>query len=145
MGPPKGFRPGEFRRVADFAEAHLEDALSLEAWAGVLGMPTPEFTRRFRATTGYPPFAWFMQRRIERAKELLRLGRTSIGEVAFRVGFCSQSHFTDAFRRRVGTSPARWVATAVARSGQPKPSERKSRRALITQNQNIEPAIVGAR
>jgi AraC-like DNA-binding protein len=29
-------------------------------------------------------------------------------EVAFDAGFCSQSHFTEAFKQRVGMSPGRW-------------------------------------
>ena len=104
----KGFHPGEFRRAVDFAEARLLKTLKLATWANVLQMPTPEFTRRFRATTGTSPYAWFMQRRIDRARELLRATNTPLCDVALRVGFCSQSHFTDAFRRVVGVSPARW-------------------------------------
>ena len=106
--PTKGLLPGEFRRVVDFAEAHLQDTLKLDAWAEVLNMSAPEFTRRFRVTTGASPYAWFMRRRIDRAKELLRATPEAIGYIAFSVGFCSQSHFTDAFSRQVGTSPARW-------------------------------------
>lgn len=104
----KGLEPGELRRVVDFAEAHLEGTLSLKAWAAVLEMSTPEFTRRFRAATGSSPYAWFMQRRIDRSKELLRCRQIPLCDVALSVGFSSQSHFTEAFRRREGTSPARW-------------------------------------
>ncbi len=107
-GNTKGFHPREFRRVADFAEARLRGTLKLASWADVLQMPTPEFTRRFRATTGTSPYAWFMQRRIDRARELLRATKIPLCDVALSVGFCSQSHFTDAFRRVVGVSPARW-------------------------------------
>ena len=47
---------------------------------------------------------------IERAKEMLLRTDLATVEVALKVGFCSQSHFTEAFRRRVGQSPARWRA-----------------------------------
>jgi AraC family transcriptional regulator len=50
-----------------------------------------------------------MQRRIERAKELLRsTPAPSLCDISIALGFSSQSHFTEAFRRRVGTSPAHW-------------------------------------
>jgi AraC family transcriptional regulator len=105
----KGLRADEFRRVVDFAEAHLETTLNLQSWAAVLGMPSSEFTRRFRVATGTSPYAWFMQRRIERAKELLRsTSALSLCDISIVLGFSSQSHFTEAFRQRVGTSPAHW-------------------------------------
>lgn len=107
-GETKALAPDEFQRVIDFAEAQLEDTLCLKEWAAVLEMSTPAFTRRFRATTGSSPYAWFMQRRLDRSKELLRSTKRTLCDVALSIGFCSQSHFTEAFRRREGTSPARW-------------------------------------
>lgn len=104
----KGFNSKEFARLAEYTDAKMEEALRLEAWAALLDMPVPEFTRRFRETAGASPYAWFMERRIERAKHLLRSSRKSVCEVALTVGFSSQSHFTEAFRLRVGASPARW-------------------------------------
>lgn len=98
----------EFQKATEFAEAAMEKPLRLETWAGVLGMPPSEFERRFRATVGCSPYAWFMDRRIDRAKELLHASDVPLCEVAFSVGFANQSHFTEAFRRRVGISPARW-------------------------------------
>jgi AraC family transcriptional regulator len=49
-----------------------------------------------------------MQRRIEKAKELLISTNTPIAELAMATGFSDQSHLTMAFRRAVGQSPARY-------------------------------------
>jgi AraC family transcriptional regulator len=100
----------EFDRCCQYADAMMETKLCLVTWAGLFGMATTEFTKSFRQRTRQSPYAWFMNRRIERAKTLLQHRKTSLAEVAFSVGFCSQSHFTEAFRRRVGCSPARWRA-----------------------------------
>ncbi len=98
----------EVRQATDFADANMEDPLTLESWAEELRMPVDEFRRRFRQTIGVAPYAWYMERRIERAKVLLAKSPESLAQIALLVGFSSQSHFTEAFRHRVGTPPARW-------------------------------------
>jgi len=45
---------------------------------------------------------------VERAQELLREGRTALADIATRVGFETQSHFTSVFRRVVGLTPKRY-------------------------------------
>jgi len=45
-------------------------------------------------------------RRLQRAEILLK-GDASLSEIALAVGFASQSHFTEAFRRRTGRTPSR--------------------------------------
>ena len=96
------------QKAAEFADASMGGPLSLESWAGALDLSASEFARRFRATTGCSPYGWFMGRRINHAKQLLRETAWPLYDVAFRVGFANQSHFTEAFRRRVGVPPSRW-------------------------------------
>jgi AraC-like DNA-binding protein len=104
----------QFDRCCQYADAMMEKKLCLGPWASVFNMTTTEFTKSFRQRTHESPYAWFLNRRIERAKTLLQDRKAKLTEVAFSVGFCSQSHFTEAFRRRVGCSPARWRAEACA-------------------------------
>ena len=104
----------ELRRAFAFADASMAGVLAtgqpltLETWAGALRLPVAEFRQRFRAATGSMPYAWYLHRRIERAKEMLVSSRESLTEIAVSVGFSSQSHFTEAFRRLEGVPPARW-------------------------------------
>jgi AraC-like DNA-binding protein len=98
----------EFQRSVAFADSMLNKKLALDQWAAAVNMEKTEFARRFRERTKQAPYAWFLGRRIERAKELLAERKLSIIEVALKAGFGSQSHFTEAFRRHVGSSPARW-------------------------------------
>lgn len=110
-GAPAGkrsFAPAEMQRIADFAEDRLGGPLGLSEWSAAFGLPAPEFARRFRATTGSAPYTYFLRRRIDRAQELLSNTDAPLVEIALQVGFCSQSHFTEAFRRATGVAPGQW-------------------------------------
>ncbi|WGF87954.1 helix-turn-helix domain-containing protein [Marinivivus vitaminiproducens] len=109
--PPATARPAALsgaalRRVRDYVEAHLDQDLSLATLAAVAGMPVDRFARRFRAATGQAPYAYVLERRVRRGERLLAEPEGDIATIALRLGFSSQSHFTSAFRRRVGTTPA---------------------------------------
>lgn len=64
------------------------------------------FTRRFRAHAGMSPYAFISGKRIERAKRALRRSSLSIEEIALANGFGSLAHFSNTFRRVVGSTPS---------------------------------------
>lgn len=63
------------------------------------------FLRLFRDTFETTPHQYLIQRRIEKAKELLRSRGLSVTEVCFEVGFQSLGSFSSLFRRCVGHAP----------------------------------------
>jgi AraC family transcriptional regulator len=98
------------RAALDYIESQLCGDLSLEAIAEAANLSTFRFARGFRRALGQPPNQYVIGRRIESAKQLLRITSDSIGEVARRAGFASQSHFTAVFSRRCGMLPQRFRA-----------------------------------
>ncbi len=91
--------------VEDFIEAHLSNSLSLEDLARACGLSSSYFARRFKSSAGMPPHQYLIQKRVERAKRLLR-GTMPIVEVALECGFSHQEHLTNVFRRFTGQTPA---------------------------------------
>jgi AraC-like DNA-binding protein len=63
------------------------------------------FLRLFRDEFATTPHQYLIQRRIERAKELLRSRGLSVTDVCFEVGFQSLGSFSSLFRRCVGHAP----------------------------------------
>ena len=88
-----------FGRVRDYIDAHLNSDISLSELAAAADMAVDSFARRFKATTGFAPYAYVIEERIRRAETLLRETDLPIGTIAFRLGFSSQSHLTSTFRR----------------------------------------------
>jgi AraC family transcriptional regulator len=68
------------------------------------------FCRRFRHKMGVSPNRYITRRRIERARHLLPSTELPIGEIAFQVGYSNVSHFTNVFKREIGTTPGRFKA-----------------------------------
>lgn len=92
-------------RVKEYVEANLQGALRLQDLATEAGYSPFYFARAFKATTGVSPHQYVLERRVERAKLLLRAQQLSLAQVAIQCGFSSQSHFSSQFRARVGVTP----------------------------------------
>jgi AraC family transcriptional regulator len=63
------------------------------------------FLRLFRDSSGLTPHQYLVYRRVEMAKSMLLRDDLSVAEVAQRLGFADQSHFTRHFRRLTGAPP----------------------------------------
>jgi AraC-like DNA-binding protein len=70
------------------------------------------FFERFSRTVGIPPMEYLLAWRMALAKSLLRRNRSSIADVAARIGYSSASTFSVAFTRNVGLPPARYAREA---------------------------------
>ena len=96
------------KRVMEYVNAHLDEALSLADLAAVAGLSRMHFAAQFRAATGYRPHEYLLYQRIERAKSMLSGTDMPLAQVALSVGFQAQPHFSTVFKRIMGESPARW-------------------------------------
>jgi AraC-like DNA-binding protein len=97
------------RRVREYIEDRFDRDVTLTELAGVAGLSPFHLARVFRAEVGLPPHAYLESVRVREAQQLIR-GGESLADVAHRVGFADQSHFTHRFRRLVGVTPGRYAA-----------------------------------
>lgn len=98
------------RRVLDHIEANLGAELGLAELADVACLHPCHLSKSFKAAVGVGPQRYVARRRVERAKELLARTALPLVAIAQDLGFGDQSHFTNVFRREVGTTPARFRA-----------------------------------
>jgi len=106
----KGLSPDRLHRVRDYVEAHLDDDLSLTVLADIACLSPYHFSRSFKEAAGVGPQRYVIQRRLERAKTLLRRTREPLARIAQEAGFADQSHLNSIFRREMGVTPGRFRA-----------------------------------
>lgn len=96
------------RRVTEYLHDHLANPVTLHDLASAAGIGRYELIRAFHRAHGLTPYAYLIQMRIERARQLLARGARPIN-VAQATGFADQSHLTRMFRRLTGVTPARYA------------------------------------
>lgn len=85
----------------------LSDRLSIGDVALALALSKSYFVRSFTNTVGVAPYNWLVEQRLDQARHLLTRTTMPLAQIALECGFSDQSHFTNAFNRRVGTTPSR--------------------------------------
>lgn len=96
------------RKACRFIEERYADGISLTELAGHVSLSPYYLLRVFRAQVGMPPYAYLESFRIRQAQRLIEAGRP-LAEVAFEVGFSSQSHLTRRFKQFIGVTPGRYA------------------------------------
>jgi transcriptional regulator GlxA family with amidase domain len=105
-GQPISGAPGVIPEI-EFINENLdqEETVALAAVADAVQMSYSHFSRAFKQSMGVTAIDYMIEQRIARTKKLLSETDLPIADIALRVGFASQSHFTTTFRRLVWTTP----------------------------------------
>jgi AraC family transcriptional regulator len=111
--------PKRLKRVLDFIEARIAAEISLDDLAAEACLSPFHFSRMFRAATGLSPHRYVTERRIEAAKEKLRLAQSSLVDIALDTGFGSQSNFIRVFRKMTGVTPGQYRALVTSQQYPP--------------------------
>lgn len=93
-------------RVLEYIDANLNRDIHLDELANIAALSSFHFARLFKVSTGSSPHQYMLQRRVDRAKELLRNPGLSLSQISLETGFSDQSHLTNVFRRSLGVTPS---------------------------------------
>ena len=105
-----GLSPTQVRRVRALVGEDLAAPLTLQDLAAAAGVSRAHFARGFQRATGVSPHRYVTDCRLAYTRTLLASSDLSVAEIAHAVGFSSQSHFTQIFRRHVGVTPTAYRA-----------------------------------
>lgn len=100
-------------RALEELHADIARAWTVADLAAVAGMSRAAFAAEFSRRVGQPPLAYLRSWRLTLARTRLLQGEATVADVAYAVGYQSQSAFSQAFLRTFGVSPS---ADARARS-----------------------------
>ena len=94
-----------------WAQAHLDQPLTVRDLAGHAGLSTRQLARRMHAELRAGPLEWLHQQRIARAQELLERTDASVEQIAASCGMGTAATLRRHFRRAVGVTPTSYRET----------------------------------
>jgi AraC family transcriptional regulator len=103
-----GLAPWQLARATEALSDRLNEEPSLDEIAALVRLSKFHFLRAFRMSTGLPPHRYLMNLRVARARQLLETTDLSVTEIAGEVGYDDPGYLARLFRRRFGTTPARY-------------------------------------
>lgn len=93
------------RDFFEFVEENSMSAWPVTQYAKALGIPVRKLNVMFYEKFGVSAKNWLLERRLQRARELLLLTSMKVTDIAQECGFNSHAHFSVSFRRRYEASP----------------------------------------
>ncbi len=102
-----GVRHPKLSRVVQKMETNIEEPISPSILAKDVGMSTRQLERLFRRYLNRSPKRYYMELRLQKARNLLMQTDMSIINIALACGFASPSHFSKCYRAHYDTTPYR--------------------------------------
>ena len=92
-------------QAMELMQAHIEDIVSIDDLARLVGITRRQLERLFEKYLDATPSGFYMQLRLERARELLQQTGMGVTAVAVACGFSSASYFSRSYRAHFDISP----------------------------------------
>ena len=104
--PPTGGLPkSRLGQMLEFIDTNLERDMHLDELAGAASLSPFHFAKLFKQSTGASPHQYLMQRRLERAKDLLKHSGMTLGEISVEAGFLTKAISPMSFEGLWGLPP----------------------------------------
>ena len=102
-----GVRHPKLAQVIARMEMNIEEPISPARLAAEVGMSTRQLERLFSRYLSRSPKRYYMEIRLQKARNLLMQTEMSVINVALACGFTSPSHFSKCYRAQYQTTPYR--------------------------------------
>ncbi|MDD3123589.1 MAG: AraC family transcriptional regulator [Candidatus Izemoplasmatales bacterium] len=93
------------RKAINYIEKHIHYPLSLAEISEYVKLSRPYLSQLFSKETGESLQSFVQARKLSEAENLLKFSKMSISEIASTLSFCSQSYFTEVFKKANDMTP----------------------------------------
>ncbi|MDD6879761.1 MAG: helix-turn-helix domain-containing protein [bacterium] len=91
--------------ISNYVRHHLSEPVNIEALAKAMFFSRTHLAAKFKKETGVTLTDFILKEKTEEAQRLLRYTDKHLTAISAYLGFSSQSHFTNVFRKYTGKSP----------------------------------------
>jgi AraC-like DNA-binding protein len=108
----KGNDEALMERIMKSVNANMSNpAYTVDTMADDVGISRAQLHRKMKEMTGIATGKFLRNLRMEQAARLLREGKINVAQIADRVGYADQAHFSTAFKSHFGQSPSEYAET----------------------------------
>ncbi|WP_411349198.1 helix-turn-helix domain-containing protein [Paenibacillus sp. WLX2291] len=108
--------------VQQYLQRHYTEDIRVEQLAQLVCLSPSRLSHLYKQHIGETIMDTVLRLRLEQAQQLLCSTSRYIGEIAYEVGFNSQTYFTCKFTRHFGISPSLYRSSFFARSAEEEPA-----------------------
>lgn len=94
--------------IEQYIITHIEERISRENISKYVNFSADYISKLFKKETGTSLSEFIMEKKMERARELIEEKEDSIGNIAVRLGYNSFSYFSEVFRKHTGVLPSEY-------------------------------------
>jgi AraC-like DNA-binding protein len=96
----------------EYMEKHYRSDISIGELASRVNLSVSYFHRIFQETYGASPLQYLISIRVDMAKDLIRSGLYTMGEIADKVGYDDIYYFSRMFKKATGQSPTEYYKSS---------------------------------
>ncbi|MDY2880515.1 MAG: AraC family transcriptional regulator [Candidatus Borkfalkiaceae bacterium] len=94
-----------FLDVIEYIDKNIEREITVEELADLCSLNKIYFSNKFAKHMGISPSQFVINRRLEKAMELIKFSNLSMKEIAYKCGFQNNLYFSRIFRKKIGMTP----------------------------------------
>lgn len=98
----------DIQQIIEMMARNLNRAVSLQDFAGYVGLSKDYFNECFQRATGYSAMQYFGRMKLMRACELLTGSALSVQQISAELAFCNPYYFSTRFKQMFGMSPRQY-------------------------------------
>lgn len=95
--------------VIEYIDKNYSEKISLESIARRYYINPSYFSQLFKIITNHNFLTYLIEKRVQKAKELLDLGNLKVYQVSQMVGYDDDKHFSQIFKKYTGLSPTEYI------------------------------------
>tara|TARA_B100000886_G_scaffold98392_1_gene65325 strand:+ start:151 stop:1032 length:882 start_codon:yes stop_codon:yes gene_type:complete len=101
----------KIRAAKDIILKRMTDPPSLDELASEIGLSLKKLKDGFKQIYGDTVFAYLLDHKMDEARKMLESQKYNVNEVGLKLGYSTSSHFINAFKKKYGTTPKKYLGS----------------------------------